>query len=320
MFRYAASNDVSSISLTIPLALLAALSAAVAVQSGFLAIRTDASIAAPELVSIVPHSFLYRDATEYFRRGLAVDAPKTRVVISFPLAIMKYQATLGDYNRCVADGVCEAAEGRSRESSEDTPVTGVSYDDAMRYAAWLSKRTGEEWRLPTDLELAYAAADRFPDDALGIDPNEKNPAIRWLADYEREARRAASTDPAPQPKGSFGMSETGLADFGGNIWEWTTTCNKRVDLGRDLVVEEPDAATCGIMIADGKHRAPTSTFVRNPKGGGCSVGSPPDNLGFRLVKRATFAESVGDFARRGVAEIVAPFLNYGNNKGPPDES
>jgi hypothetical protein len=25
-------------------------------------------------------------------------------------------------------------------------------------------------------------------------------------------------------------------------------------------------------------------FVRNPKSGGCSVGTPPDNLGFRLVR------------------------------------
>ncbi|PLU59076.1 nitrate reductase, partial [Sinorhizobium medicae] len=32
------------------------------------------------------------------------------------------------------------------------------------------------------------------------------------------------------------------------------------------------------------HRAALSSFVRNPKGGGCAVGAPPDNVGFRLVK------------------------------------
>ena len=27
-----------------------------------------------------------------------------------------------------------------------------------------------------------------------------------------------------------------------------------------------------------------STFVRDARGGGCTIGAPPDNLGFRLVR------------------------------------
>ena len=27
-----------------------------------------------------------------------------------------------------------------------------------------------------------------------------------------------------------------------------------------------------------------SAFIRNPKGGGCAVGVPPDNVGFRLIR------------------------------------
>ena len=42
--------------------------------------------------------------------------------------------------------------------------------------------------------------------------------------------------------------------------------------------------SCGIYIASGRHRAPLSSFIREPKSGGCSVGTPPDNLGFRLVR------------------------------------
>jgi hypothetical protein len=37
-------------------------------------------------------------------------------------------------------------------------------------------------------------------------------------------------------------------------------------------------------VVNGKHRAAMSSFIRNPKTGGCSVGVPPDNLGFRLVR------------------------------------
>ena len=283
--------------------------------SGFVFMKEPgATVASPELLSVAPRTFAYRDATEYFRNGLAIDAPKREIAVRSSLDIMKFQTTLGEYNRCVDDGVCSPAEGRDSLSREDIPVTGVSYDDAVRYAAWLSERTGENWRLPTDFELAYAAADRFPDDALGIDIDDKNPATRWLADYEREARRAASTDPRPQAKGSFGVSETGLVDFGGNVWEWTATCNKRVDLGSRAKSEEPDPRTCGIMIASGRHRSPMSSFVRNPKGGGCTVGSPPDNLGFRLIRRQSFFESVRDFARKTAADTFGLFVSAPMNR------
>ncbi|MBV2185865.1 MAG: formylglycine-generating enzyme family protein, partial [Rhizobium sp.] len=42
--------------------------------------------------------------------------------------------------------------------------------------------------------------------------------------------------------------------------------------------------SCGIYIASGKHRSPLSSFIRDPKSGGCSVGTPPDNVGFRLIR------------------------------------
>ena len=312
MTPHAETTGVSGISIALPLALLAVLSAALAVETGFVNIeRREAALAAPEIVTIAPHEFQYRDATEYFRRGLAVDAPKRKTNVRTPLAIMKYQTSLSEYDVCVADGACSEPEGRSATSGDDTPVTGVSYEDALRYANWLSQKTGKTWRLPTDFELAYAAADRFPDDALGVDADSKNPALRWLADYEREARRAASSDPAPQPRGSFGVSRTGLADFGGNIWEWTSTCNKRVDLEKEAVIDDPDPTDCGIMIAAGRHRAPMSAFVRNPKGGGCSVGSPPDNLGFRLVRQPGFVESIEDFTHRVVADMIGGVLFKG---------
>jgi len=304
MARNATIEPVSGISIAIPLALLVVLSAALAVQSGFVVAQgPEATVAAPQTITVAPHRFAYRDAAEYFRDGLAIDAPKRDVSVISSLEIMKYQTTLRDYNRCVAEAICARAEtGDGAPPREETPVTGVSYDDALRYAAWLSERTGSEWRLPTDFELTYAAADRFPDDALGIDPDDRNPANRWLADYEREARRAAAIDPRPQPQGAFGISQTGLVDFAGNVWEWTSTCNKRVDLGQNRRADEPDPRNCGIMIAAGKHRAPMSSFVRIPKGGGCSVGSPPDNLGFRLVRQHGLLEGLKDWARRAMTD------------------
>lgn len=301
----AGTDKISGISIAIPLALLVGLSAALAVETGFVSFDVAAfKLQEPESIVVAPRAFAYRDSAEYFRKGLALDAPLNEVDVRAPLQIMKFQTTRGEYRRCVDERECIPADEPEGGAAAEMPLTGVSYDDAVRYAAWLSKRTGRTWRLPTDFELAYAADDRFPDDALGVGDSEKNPAVRWLADYEREARRAASVNPRPQPRGSFGISKTGLVDFGGNIWEWTSTCNTRVDLDQGKAKEKPSSLDCGIFIASGKHRAPMSSFVRNPKGGGCSVGAPPDNLGFRLVRQPTLIERVADLAGEAAAGLI----------------
>lgn len=189
-----------------------------------------------------------------------------------------------NYARCVAEGGCQQPEpGFAAPVGGEIPATGISQDDAHAYAKWLSERTGAVWRLPSDAELAFAAGSLFPDETLGVAADSENPALRWLADYERQTSRKAAGNPVPQSYGSFGENEYGLADFGGNIWEWTASCSHRVTLGKDGEVVDT-AAACGIPVASGKHRAAMSAFVKNPKSGGCAVGVPPDNLGFRLVK------------------------------------
>ena len=50
--------------------------------------------------------------------------------------------------------------------------------DASHYAAWLSRQTGEFWRLPTDAEWAFAAGSRFADDGLGLAANAADPSQR----------------------------------------------------------------------------------------------------------------------------------------------
>ena len=267
-------------SLLVPLGLIVALSAGVVLQTGVIPFRAP-SRAEPVVITVEPGSFAYRQPGEFYRSGFAVDAPKAEETVNHSLTIMKYQVSTLDYDACVADGACPARE-TTTASRADMPATGISHDDASAYAKWLSDKTGTLWRLPSDLELAFAAAEDFPDDALGVDADSGNPALRWLADYEREAARKRSRDPEPLPYGSFGENSHGLTDFAGNVWEWTSTCNRRVDLtssGKASSVE-----SCGVYIASGKHRAPLSSFIRDPKSGGCAVGVPPDHVGFRLVK------------------------------------
>jgi hypothetical protein len=39
-----------------------------------------------------------------------------------------------------------------------------------------------------------------------------------------------------------------------------------------------------VRVVEGQHRAYVTDFVRDARAGGCSVGAPPTNLGFRLVR------------------------------------
>lgn len=233
----------------------------------------------PELVSLPAGSFRHRLPGEFTLAGKPVNAPLATVRIDRPLAIMKRQVTAAEYGGCVRDGACQ---GTARDAPGDaaTPMVRVNWRDAQAYARWLSGRTGRRYRLPTDAEWAFAAGSRFHDDALpdgvGVDL-----AARWLARYELEAGREAAREKAPQPVGSFGANENGLLDVAGNVWEWADTCFERTDLDRK---EAAATRNCGVRVVEGRHRSYMIDFVRDPRTGGCASGTPPDNLGFRLVR------------------------------------
>ena len=180
----------------------------------------------------------------------------------------------GDYALCVADGACLAAD----PGPTDEPQTGVSWHDATAYAAWLSERTGDDWRLPTDAEWQRAAVERFADDALG---ESADFAGRWLAKYEQEA--SVEPDATLRPLGGWGTNSQGLADLAGNVWEWTVDCPVTGTLdpsGKEISRDD----FCGARVVEGRHRAVVIDFVRDASAGGCAAGVPPDHLGFRLVR------------------------------------
>jgi hypothetical protein len=71
-----------------------------------------------------------------------------------PLAVSKFEITVRDYN--VYCELSKACTGQA--TSDDTiPVTGISIQDAEKFAAWLSQRTHDVYRLPTTAEWEWAA-------------------------------------------------------------------------------------------------------------------------------------------------------------------
>ncbi len=101
------------------------------------------------------------------------------------------------------------------EEFGDHPVTGVSRVDAQQYILWLNKRTGSEYRLPTEEEWECAA--RGKDGRIYPWGNTFDP---WRCNTSESAKRGTTPVGAYSPSGD---SPCGAADMVGNVWEWTSS-------------------------------------------------------------------------------------------------
>ena len=134
----------------------------------------------------------------------------------------------------------ENASWRSPGFSQggDHPVVCVNWRDAQAFVDWLSRETGERYRLPSESEWEYAAragtsTRRWWGDEAGAQQCEY--ANGGDATYEQEVLRrfvdadwgvAECTDGSARtaPVGSFSPNDFGLHDVLGNVWEWVEDC------------------------------------------------------------------------------------------------
>ena len=96
---------------------------------------------------------------------------------------------------------------------ERWPVGNVSAKDAEDYAAWLSRRDGVRYRLPTEEEWEFAARN-----------GAKDSLFPWGNSWE-EGRANINGKESPADVGSFprGATQSGVEDMIGNVWEWTSS-------------------------------------------------------------------------------------------------
>jgi len=92
-------------------------------------------------------------------------------------------------------------------------VINVSWQDAQQYVAWLSRRTGQRYRLLTEAEWEYAArAGTVTAYSFGVSVSPS------LANYRESGLRRT------QIVGRYPANGFGLHDVHGNIWEWVQDC------------------------------------------------------------------------------------------------
>lgn len=102
------------------------------------------------------------------------------------------------------------------------PVVCVNWDDAKAYARWLSRKTGKDYRLPTEAEWEYAArAGTATTRYWGMDSRSSGCSYANVADSTFQCNDGFATT---APVAQFQANAFGLNDMLGNVWEWTEDC------------------------------------------------------------------------------------------------
>ncbi len=188
------------------------------------------------------------------------EEPQRRVRIQKGFALGQTEVTVGQFRdfvaatRYVTDAerigaatVYDESSGRLAErrgmtwrnnyaggkAADDQPVINVSWNDASAYLQWLSQRTGQHYRLPSEAEYEYAeragSATRYPWGEGS--PDRKVANLTGEGDRSPSKRAWSSYFPryddgywGPSPVRAYAPDAFGLYDMEGNVSEWVEDC------------------------------------------------------------------------------------------------
>jgi|JI10StandDraft_1071094.scaffolds.fasta_scaffold19946_2 formylglycine-generating enzyme required for sulfatase activity len=179
----------------------------------------------------------------------------TRKVAMAPFAIGVSEVTYDEWDACVADGGCGKYTPKDAEAGRGKlPVALVSWKDATAYAAWLTKKTGRTYRLPTEAEWEYAGRG-----------GTTTPF--WWGALNDAAKSGSGT--ATQAADTIPANALGLRGVTGNVREWTQDCYVNTFAKAPLDGRSVEVAKCaqrvlrGGSFADGVEALRIAARARN---------------------------------------------------------
>lgn len=101
----------------------------------------------------------------------------------------------------------------SYHKGDSLPVTNVSWKDVQTFIRKLNKRTGKNYRLPTEAEWEFAARGGNASCGYKYSGSDNLNAIAWYYD---------NSNLTPHPVGTKAPNELGIYDMTGNISEWVS--------------------------------------------------------------------------------------------------
>ena len=216
-------------------ALLPTASSPVADAEGVLRDRfADGSGVGPDLVLIPTGRFQMGSSEHEHKIAVKAGAQKTWLDRELPahwvgieqsFALGRYPVTVGEWRAFVkATGWQSKMDVDWQQpgfaQDERHPVVCVSWHDAQLYLQWLSEKTGQEYRLPSEAEWEYACragshtAFSFGDE---ITPEHAN----YDGHFTYNDGPKGSSHGGTTRVGSYQPNPWGLFDMHGNVWEWT---------------------------------------------------------------------------------------------------
>jgi len=181
----------------------------VKVQDGLIEIegKNYGDYITPDMVMMEKGSFIMGDTTN---SGTVNERPAKKIEIDHEFFISKREITFEEYDKFVKDTkrISPNDEGMGRDKH---PVINVSYEDAKAYLEWLSRKTGDKYRLPTEAEWEYASKAGSDSRFFFGDSVKDLKNYGWFWD---------NSDMRTHPTGEKLPNMWGLYDMAGNVWEW----------------------------------------------------------------------------------------------------
>ena len=196
-------------------------------QSGGLALPWAITVdigggARMKMVLIAAHHFEMGSKDEPGRDSDGREGPRHRVLFSQPCYMGVFEVTQEQYE-AVMGGNPSVHKGKTR------PVENVSWADAVEFCRRLSRKTGRDFRLPTEARWEHACGGGYGRDTRSSFDGDDEALLEYgnYADRDcpgtlvgvRDTRRSDG-HALTAPVGSYKPNNAGLYDMYGNVREW----------------------------------------------------------------------------------------------------